>query len=714
MRRVRNLCVLAHVDAGKTTTTERMLYYAGATRAMGEVHRGNTVTDHLEQERRRGITIASAAVTLAWRGHRLNLLDTPGHVDFTAEVGQALAAADGVVVVLDGSAGVEAQTVTVWRQAAARALPRLVYVNKMDRRDADLAASVHSLQARLDLPALQLQRPVLDGGLKAIVDLVALEKLAWDPDTQGKRYSAEKLCPREHGGLWEDALRARAALVDALADADDDLAELVIREESVDGVPAEAIVQATRRVTGKCAGVPVLCGSSYKNIGVQPLLDAVVRYLPSPDERNTELQRAFGDQLCARAFKVAHDDQRRAVTYLRLFSGRLTKGRRLYNVSQDNSEVAGKVMEPHADSGEEVDCVEAGGIAAVAGLRWAATGDLLAASAAAAAAARSALQSDLGEEAARRLLANPWSAPAPVFFCAVEPESQAQQAALERALEQLRREDPSLRVRADQDTGQTVLGGMGELHLEVVRGRLQSEHGLQVELGALQIAYKEALAGEARDTLAVRQRIAAGTHAVTLELSVRPLEQGEGEGELVRLDRGPDSAANTAAVRPRSLAAVRRGVEAALARGPRLGCPVAAAAVTLHWFEATRGTADTVVTAAAARLAGRLLREAGTRLLEPVMLLEAALPAEDEAGARAVMADLGRRRARVQGAAAARGGARVVSALVPLAELLGYSRDLRTFTSGAASFTLQLHGYERMAAHDEARAVKAVTGLDEA
>ncbi|KAJ8891472.1 hypothetical protein PR048_004000 [Dryococelus australis] len=706
MRRVRNIGILAHIDAGKTTTTERMLYYAGTTHSMGEVHRGNTVTDFLEQERKRGITIASAAVTFVWRGHRVNLLDTPGHIDFTAEVEQTLAAMDGAVVVLDGSAGVEAQTVTVWQQADKHSLPRIVYVNKMDRQDVDLAMCVHSVQSKFDLPAILLQRPILDGGIKGVVDLVTLEKWGWDPNSQGKNYATEKLAVQKHGSLWEDAVKCRAALVDKLADADGDLAELVIQEESVDSISAERITEAMRRVTMKCEGVPVLCGSSYKNIGVQPLLDAVIQYLPAPDERNKQLQEAFGDNLCARAFKVMHDDQRKAVTFLRLFTGKLVKGKKLYNVNQEKSEIVGKVMVPYADSSEEVDCVDEGNIAAVMGLKSVSTGDLVSSNASTAAAARK----KLGDDVAERMLANTWKTPAAVFFCSVEPQSQAQQSSLEQALEELQREDPSLCVRHDGDTGQTVLGGMGELHLEVVRNRLESEYRVEVDLGPLQIAYKEEVCGEARDMLSVRQRIAAGTHAVTLTMSVRPGAQAM--EEVLRLDHGPESAANMAAVHPRTLQAVRRGVEAALCQGPRLACPVSGAAFTLHWLEAARGTADTVLAAAAGQLAGRLLAQAGTALLEPFMRLEVVVPADQEARAHAVMADLGRRRAQVQGLGVRR-GVRVVDALVPLAELLGYSRHLRTITSGTASFTMQLHCYQRMAPHDEARAIKAVTGLEE-
>nr|CAD7588309.1 unnamed protein product [Timema genevievae] len=711
--KIRNIGILAHIDAGKTTTTERMLFYSGSIRSMGEVHHGNTVTDFLEQERERGITIATAAVTYNWNDHRVNLLDTPGHIDFTVEVEQTLSAMDGAVVVLDGSAGVEAQTVTVWRQADKYNLPRIAYINKMDRRDADFDMSVESLQVKFDIPALSTQFPInnSDQGIKGIVDVVTLEKLVWDPTNQGKTYSREKLDSVNHGSLWEQAVRSRSDLVEKLADLDDDLAEIVIKEETMHNISTEILHRTLRRVALGQKGVPVLCGSSYKNIGVQPLMDAVIHFLPASNERNKHILESFGDTLCARAFKVTHDPQKKAVTFFRIFTGKFSKGQKLYIVNQERTEHIGKLMVPYADDFEEVPEVDSGNIAAVTGLKLTMTGDLVTLNASAASAARKKLSKKLNSTDVDKIFGSIANPPVPVFFCSIEPPSLAYENPLEIALEELQREDPSLKVTHDTETGQTVLAGMGELHLEIIKNRIVSEYKIDVELGSLQIAYKERLKKETKDSHSVIQKIGSGTHSVNLTMSARPcsLNNYDTHQDILILDRTPENASNTAAIHPKFLQALRRGVESSLSHGVKLGCPVLGVQVTLHWFEVGRSTSETIVSAACSQLVRKLLESGGSGLLEPVMSLEV-VASEDLVGT--LLADLSRRRATVQ-EVSARGNSKVITALTPLSELLGYSRDLRTITSGTASFSMELLRYQEMNPFDEARAIKDVTGFDQ-
>lgn len=708
--KVRNIGILAHIDAGKTTTTERMLYYSGTIGNMGEVHHGNTVTDYMEQERQRGITITSAAVTFGWKEHRFNLIDTPGHIDFTMEVEQTLNVLDGAIVVLDGSAGVEAQTLTVWRQAERYKLPRIVYVNKMDRLDADFNYCIKSLESKLETIALPAQIPVQDGsGLSGIIDVLTLQVLTFDKKDRGRKFERVDLTESKDGRTWELACEARRRLTDKLSGLDDRLAEIIIEEESLDRIPAQVLVESIRRTTVANKAVPMLLGSSYKNVGVQPLMDAVILYLPSP-ESNPMANRynCFGDNLAARAFKVVHDKQKGPLTFVRIYSGTFKQGQRVYNVQQEKTEPSAKLYTPYADEYKEAAILSCGNIAAVSGLKATVSGDLLSVNVATVNQARKVMekQKNTSPETVESLFGTGARIPNPVFFCSIEPPSLGYQVPLENALEQLQREDPSLRVTQDLETGQTVLAGMGELHLEIIIERIRTEYKIDADLGPLQIAYKETLENRVKHSHETSHRIGSSNHSVKTTMSLLPDYQGV---DILKLDKTPECIANTTSISPRILQAVNTGITTALANGPKLGCPVIKVGVLLHWLEVGKGTSDTMVSAAITQCIQKLLRTGGTILLEPVMQLEIVTSQETLSQ---VISDLARRRAQIQ-EVATRGQSKIVYALTPLSELLGYSRHLRTLTSGAASFSIEFDRYQELGSIEERQAIERVRGFSQ-
>ncbi|XP_043213991.1 ribosome-releasing factor 2, mitochondrial-like [Amphibalanus amphitrite] len=698
---VRNVGIIAHIDAGKTTTTERLLYYSGAISAMGEVHDGAATMDFLEQERARGITVAAAAVSLPWRDRRLNLIDTPGHADFTLEVERSLRVLDGAVAVLDAAAGVQAQTLTVWRQSARYQLPVIVFVNKMDKRTADLDGCLRSMHERLGVPPLLTQLPLGEGAqFRGVVELGSMTRLEWPAGGDGKKFDSRPLREDADGALWERAAAARATLVEQAAELDDTLATEYLEAASAEEVSGDQVRAALRRLTLRRAALPTLCGSAYRNTAVQPLLDAVAELLPAPAERLPDAVKLYGDSLCALAFKTVHCRQRGALTYVRVYSGALEPGQRVYNVSRAQTERLGRVMTPSADQLTEEPRVTAGHIAVVSGLRETATGDTLAASQTAASAARRRAGSD-GSAALLGV-----TIPEPVFFCSVEPPSLAKAKALETALERLQLEDPSLRVTQNEETGQTVLSGMGELHLAIVKDRLLREHGVEAELGAPQVSYRETprAAGRLRHRLA--RRIADTNHEVELELHLEPESDAPAPPQLL-LAPTEESAEQLRTLRPRLLAAAERGVRAALAHGPLLGCPVVGVQPRLSWLHVAPRTAEHVVTAAAARCTAEVLRAAGCRLLEPVMALHVTTAAD---ALSAVLADLSTRRAQVRDVRDWH-GEKLVLASAPLAELRDYNTALRTLSSGLASFAMELETYCPMAQYDEDGAIESVTGF---
>ncbi|XP_012255171.2 ribosome-releasing factor 2, mitochondrial [Athalia rosae] len=705
--RVRNIGILAHIDAGKTTTTERMLYYSGTIVNMGEVHHGNTVTDYMEQERERGITITSAAVTFDWKDHRFNLIDTPGHIDFTMEVEQTLSVLDGAIVILDGSAGVEAQTMTVWRQADRYNLPRVVYVNKMDRSDGDFDHCVKSIESKFDVVGLPAQIPVQNGsGLTGIIDVLTLQLLEFDKQASGRKFERCDLTESKNGALWEKAMKARRQLTDKLSELDDKLAEFIIEQESLDNISAQTLVDAIRRSTISRKGVPLLLGSSYKNIGVQLLMDAVILYLPSPETNPVAKQyKYFGNNLAARAFKVVHDKQKGALTFVRIYSGSFKQGQKVYNVQQEKMEQSGKLYAAYADEYKEVASVNYGNIAAVSGLKTTVTGDLLAANASSIQQAKKVMQKqNVSAEHLESFFDTATRIPNPVFFCAIEPPSLAYQSALDTALEQLQREDPSLRVTQDEETGQTVLAGMGELHLEIIRQRIKTEYKIEADLGPLQIAYKETLQATVKDKYESNHKIGTTQHSINMTLSLVPEYQGK---DILNLDRSPDCITNTTSLSSRKLQAITEGIKVAFAHGPKLSCPVIDVGVTLHWLEFSKGTSDTFVSASVTQCIQKLLQTGGTILLEPIMQLEVVT---SHATLSQVISDLSRRRAKIQ-EVTSRGQSKIIYAHTPLAELLGYSRTLRTLTSGAGSFSIEFDHYQGMNLLDERAAIERVTGF---
>ncbi|XP_050664010.1 ribosome-releasing factor 2, mitochondrial [Leptidea sinapis] len=730
IQNIRNIGILAHIDAGKTTTTERMLFYSGTIRTMGEVHHGNTVTDYMEQERQRGITITSAAVSFPWHDHQINLIDTPGHIDFTMEVEQSLAVLDGAVVVLDATAGVEAQTLTVWRQANGYRVPRILYLNKMDRPDADVLQCERSIRDKLRVTPLMVHTPIVqEGKLIGLIDLISLEEIVWSTG-RGQNYVKRKLSEEADGQKWEKSMSEHRQLIDTLSSMDDQLAETIIQQESLDNIDIKHVQGALRRCTLGMKGYPVLCGSSYKNIGVQCLMDAVVSYLPDPVEIN-HLHRHFGPDLCARAFKVQHDDQRGVLTYLRLYNGEICKGQKIYNIARDESEQIGALYVALADEYRPVETVASGNIAVVSALKTTISGDLVTTTNAAASRAKSRLREVLRDPgqvehlmspgARQRLQAieNPTpddmadvllgigtTVPEPVFLCSIEPPSAAYQNALETALAELQREDPSLRVTADEETGQMVLAGMGELHLEIIKERIVREYKIDVELGRPQISYKEALVGTAKHTHSVDRKIGNARQTVKLTMSARTVK-GVTQDKILRYDKSAESAANLAHIHPRSVMAIERGVTTALLHGPKLDAAVVDVQVTLHWFEVGRGTSDSTVSSAVVHCLRKVFELCGSTLLEPVMSLEVVCP---ESHSSRVLADLARRRADIHHIHL-RHTNKVIECLAPLSELLGYSSTLRTLSSGLATFTMEFHSYRQMSPFDEENAIRSVTGF---
>ncbi|CAG9761363.1 unnamed protein product [Ceutorhynchus assimilis] len=681
INKIRNIGISAHIDAGKTTTTERMLYYAGLIDNMGEVHHGNTVTDYMEQERERGITITSAAVTFFWKQHQFNLIDTPGHIDFTMEVEQTLNVLDGVVVILDGSAGVEAQTLTVWRQADRYNIPRIVYVNKMDRGDADVRMCCTSIEKKLDVPAVLLQLPAIrDNKIYGIVDVLSLELIQY----HNKDITKVQLSEKEYPMLFDEAQKARLKVIEQLTDYNDELANTVINSESFDNISSLDIIKALQKVTLDKVAIPVTLGSSYKNIGVQSLMDSIILYLPSPTSTKSTFEEHFG----ARAFKVTHDKQKGPLVFARIYNGTIKKGQKVFNAQKNESEQIGKVYVAYADDFKEMDSLSTGNIAVLSGLKKATSGDLLTTK-------KNISPSEFGINV---------KIPEPVFFCSIEPPSMASQNALDQALNELQREDPSLRVKYDGETGQTVLGGMGELHLEIIQNRILKEYKIPADLGPLQIAYREMPLQQLTDTLSIETRIGNHKNSVLIKLSLTP---SKSDFFQLKFDKTSESASNIAGIFPKHLQAIKRGIEVGLAQGPKISSQIINVDVMLHWFEVGRGTSETIIASTVTQLVQKLIKESGTCILEPVMLLEIVTPSEYLS---IVLSDLSRRRAAVNNVSI-RGSSKIVTANTPLAELLGYSTDLRTITSGTATFTTEFFEYQQMTSLEEENAIRNVRGF---
>lgn len=707
--KIRNIGIMAHIDAGKTTTTERFLYYSGYTRALGDVDDGDTVTDFMAQERERGITIQSAAVTFDWKGYRVNLIDTPGHVDFTLEVERCLRVLDGAVAVFDASAGVEAQTLTVWKQADKHKIPRICFLNKMDKTGASFNYAVESIKEKLKAKPLILQLPIGEAKtFKGLVDVVNKEKLLWNSNSDdGKDFERKPLLEASDPELLKETIEARNALIEQVADLDDEFADLVLGEfsENFDLVPAEKLQTAIHRVTLAQAAVPVLCGSALKNKGVQPLLDAVTMYLPSPEEREYGFLQWYKGDLCALAFKVLHDRQRGPLVFLRVYSGTLTPQLAIHNINRNCTERMSRLLLPFADQHVEIPSLTAGNIALTVGLKQTATGDTIVSSkssalAAARRAGRGEKRHGRNSEAESLLLAGV-EIPEPVFFCTIEPPSVAKQPDLDHALERLQREDPSLKVRLDPDSGQTVLCGMGELHIEIIHDRIKREYGLETYLGPLQVAYRETILNSVRATDTLDRTLGDKRHFVSTELEARPVEAAAGMAVIEYADCVSEDLAQT------SREAIENAVHSACLQGPLLGSPVHDVAIKLHSLTIHPGTSTTMVNACISRCIQKALKKADKQVLEPLMSLEVTVTRDYLSP---VLADLAQRRGNIQ-EIQTRQDNRVVIGFVPLAEIMGYSTVLRTLTSGSATFALEFSTYQAMSPQDQSTLLNQRSGV---
>jgi elongation factor G len=672
LARVRNIGIAAHIDAGKTTTTERILYLTGLIHRMGEVDAGTTQMDWMDQEQERGITITSAATTCRWRDHRINIIDTPGHVDFTVEVERSLRVLDGVVAVFCGVGGVEPQSETVWRQADRYHIPRVAFVNKMDRLGADFTASVRSMKERLGARPVPVQLPIgVSETFRGAIDLVRQKALLWPDDQQGADFLEEEIAAADRPA----AEQARAEMIEACGEVDDE-----VMGAFVDGkAPSEeSLRRALRRLTISNRGVPVLCGASLRNKGVQPLLDAIVDYLPSPldvppiegvhPDRSLaakEKREAKADgPLAALAFKVASDTYAGQLTYLRVYSGTIRAGQNVFNATKSKHERVPKLVRMHANKREEVREISAGEIAAAIGLRFTATGDTLC-------------------DDKHPILLDPIPFPEPVISVAVEPKTKEDEERLTAALGKLEFEDPSFRVKIDAETGQTLLRGMGELHLEVLVERLKREFRVNVNTGRPQVAYKETVAGsfEAEGKF-VRQAGGKGQYG-HVRVRLEPNEMGKG---IQFRNLAP-----AAEVPPQYAVAVERGVRDSLAAGPLAGYPMVDIRATLVGGSFDESDSSEMAFHAAASIAVRDgAIKASPALLEPVMTVEVVTP---ESALGDVLGDLKARRGRVVGMRP-RGELRIVDAFVPLSGMFGYATDLRSRSQGRATYTMQFAQYE--------------------
>ena len=672
---VRNIGIMAHIDAGKTTTTERILFYTGISYKIGEVHEGAATMDWMEQEQERGITITSAATTCMWKDHLINIIDTPGHVDFTVEVERSLRVLDGAVAVFDGVAGVEPQSETVWRQADRYSVPRICFINKLDRTGASFDKCVGMIKDRLNAVALVLQLPIgLESDFIGVVDLIAMKALVWRGETvKGEDYIIEEI-PAD---MLDKCKAARLEMLETLAENDDALMEKFL--EGVE-LSEEEIIAGIRRATIAAKLSPVLTGSAFKNKGVQPMLDAVNRYLPSPldvdaivgtemDDKEKELKRypKNDEPFSALAFKIMTDPHLGKLTFIRVYSGVLETGSTILNSAKDRKERIGKIYQMHANKREERDNVGAGMIVAVMGLKDTTTGETLC-------------------DPAKPIILESMDFPAPVISVAIEPKTKGDQEKLGVAIQRLSEEDPTFHVNTDEETGQTIIAGMGELHLEILVDRMRREFKVEANVGKPQVAYRETLRKPvARHDYTHKKQTGGSGQFAKIQIAVEPLPTGQVEGGYEFVNKV------TGGRVPREyIPSVDAGCREAMTSGPLAGYPLTDVRVTLldgayHDVDSSE-LAFKVAGLAAFKEAAKL---ADPAILEPVMRVEVVTP-EDFMGD--VIGDLNSRRGQIQ-AMDERSGARVVRALVPLSEMFGYVGDLRSRTQGRASYSMEFDSY---------------------
>jgi elongation factor G len=669
LEKVRNIGIMAHIDAGKTTTTERILYYTGINYKIGEVHEGSATMDWMEQEQERGITITSAATTCEWDDHRINIIDTPGHVDFTMEVERSLRVLDGAVALFDSVAGVEPQSETVWRQADKYGVPRIAFINKMDRVGADFEMSVGMIEDRLGSNPVRLNLPIgAEEDFAGVVDLVKMKALIWDTENMGASYREDDI-PAD---LAADAEKYREALIEGAAESDDGLMEKYLEGGEIE---LDELKAAIRKGTLAGSMVPVLCGTAFKNKGVQPLLDAVVDYLPSPvDKKDVEGVDAKGNPatrpssddapFSALAFKIMADPFVGSLTFFRVYSGSMETGTHVYNSVRQRKERIGRILKMHANKREEIKDAVAGDIAAAAGLKDTRTGDTLC-------------------DERDPVILESIDFPDPVIDIAIEPKTKSDQEKLGVGLGKLAAEDPSFRVRSDEETGQTIIAGMGELHLEIIVDRLKREFNVEANVGKPQVAYRETISSPvSQETKFSRQTGGRGQFGHVI-LEVEPQEAG---GGIVFEDtiKGGN-------IPKEYIPAVEKGVREALETGVMAGYPVVDVKITLK--DGSYHEVDS--SEMAFKIAGSMAvkdacRKASPVLLEPMMSVEVVTPEEFMGD---VIGNLSSRRGKVQGMEP-RGGAQVVNAEVPLKEMFGYATEMRSMTQGRANYSMQFSQYE--------------------
>jgi elongation factor G len=673
LSKVRNIGIMAHIDAGKTTTTERILFYTGINYKIGEVHEGAATMDWMEQEQERGITITSAATTCHWKDHQINIIDTPGHVDFTIEVERSLRVLDGAVAVFDGVAGVEPQSQTVWRQADRYRVPRICFVNKLDRTGASFEHCVETIKDRLNAIPAVVQLPIgSEASFIGVIDLINMRALTWRGETKiGEDYTVEQI-PAD---LLEQAQEARHALIELVADYDDHMMEAFLTDE--DSITPELLQDSIRRAVLASKITAVLCGSAFKNKGVQPLLDAVIAYLPSPldvpaiigfksgDESVTiERHPTDEDPFAALAYKIAADPHLGRLTYIRLYSGKLVAGSTVLNATKGRRERIGKIYQMHANKRQEISSVGAGQIVAVMGLKDTTTGETLC-------------------DVANPIVLESMDFPAPVIEQAIEPKTKSDQEKLGMAIQRLAEEDPTFRVHTDDETGQTIIAGMGELHLEILIDRMKREFRVGANIGKPQVAYRETLRRPVEKVEYTHKKQSGGSGQYgRVIINVEPMPAGAGYEFVNQITGGR--------IPKEYIPAVDEGIQDAMQFGVLAGYPVDDVKVTL--IDGAYHDVDS--SELAFRIAGSMVfkeaaRRADPALLEPVMAVEVTTP---EAYLGTVIGDLNARRGHVQAMNDLHGN-KVVQALVPLSEMFGYVGDLRSKTSGQASYSMEFHSY---------------------
>ena len=682
----RNIGIMAHIDAGKTTTTERILYYTGKSHKIGEVHDGAATMDWMEQEQERGITITSAATTCFWQDHRINIIDTPGHVDFTIEVERSLKVLDGAVAVFDGVAGVEPQSETVWRQADKYKVPRICFVNKLDRTGADFFRCVDMIKDRLGAKPLVIQIPVgIEASLTGVVDLVKMKAQVWKNEALGAEWEYKDI-PED---LLEISQKYRTELVEAAVEQDEKLMESYLNG---DEIKEEDLIKCIRKGTLDFSFVPVMTGSAFKNKGVQPLLDAVVNYLPSPvdigsikgtklnDQDEIDMKFEDGAPFSALAFKVANDPFVGSLTFIRVYSGTIKTGTAVYNSSKEKEERVGRMLLMHANSREDIKEANAGDIVALAGLKNTITGHTLC-------------------DEDNSILLEPMEFPDPVIEIAVEPKTKADQEKMGEALGRLAKEDPSFRVTSDEESGQTIIKGMGELHLDIIVDRMKREFKVEANVGAPQVAYRETIENSSEVEYTHKKQSGGAGQFAKVKLLVEPQEPGKG--------REVESKIKGGAIPKEFIPGVEKGIETVSDNGILAGFPMIDYKVTI--LDGLHHDVDSSVLAF--ELASRACfkdacTKSGLKLLEPVMRVEVVTP-EDYMGD--VIGDLNSRRGQIS-TQEQRGNATVITAMVPLANMFGYINSLRSMSQGRAQYSMFFDHYSKVPQNVQDEVTKKIAG----